>query len=386
MSANHRPLFALVAGEDSGDQLGAALIDQLRQHFPSAVFVGIGGRHMRAAGMETWWDSEELAVFGLFEVVGDLPRLWRLRRALLKRIRQAAPTVFVGIDAPDFNLGLEIQLRSGGVRTAHYVSPTVWAWRPGRVKKVARAADRVLCLFPFEPDFYSAHPMVAHYVGHPLADQIPPGADQTEARRALSIEGRPTLVALLPGSRVSEVKRLAPPMIAAARQLAGQRPGVRFIAAMANESVTRIFHSELVKTSTVAIDLIPGQPRQVIAAADVVICASGTATLETLLINRPMVVVYKIAPMTYRLIRAFKLVKSPHFSLPNILAGEALVPELLQHEVTAERLTVEVLSWLNDDQKRARLSQRFDDLHHALRCQASVRAADAICELVRTDT
>lgn len=383
---SHRPVFALVAGEASGDHLGAALISELRQRFPAATFVGIGGKQMRCAGMETWWDSEELAVFGVFEVIRHLPRLWRMRRKLFKRLRRAAPAVFVGIDAPDFNLGLEIRLRSAGIRTVHYVSPTVWAWRPGRVKKIARAADRVLCLFPFEPGFYRHHDVAACYVGHPLADQIALTSDRLAARRTLSIEEEATVIALLPGSRMSEIQRLAPPMIEAAKQLAGQLPGTRFIAAMANERINQAFGCALKRVPGTDITRVSGQSRTVIAAADVVMCASGTATLETMLTNRPMVVAYKIAASTYALIRRFKLVKTSCFSLPNILAGEVLVPELLQHEVTAERLAGEVLAWLGDHQKRTALNQRFEGLHRSLRCQASVRAADAIGEWVPKDT
>ena len=375
---SHRPVFALVAGETSGDQLGAALIKELRQRFPTATFVGVGGEQMRGAGMETWWDSEELAVFGMFEVIRHLPRLWRIRRQLFTRLRRAAPAVFIGIDAPDFNLGLEIRLHSAGIRTVHYVSPTVWAWRPGRVKKIARAADQVLCLLPFEANFYQHHDVAACYVGHPLADQIALTSDRLAARRTLSIEQEATVIALLPGSRMSEIQRLAAPMIEATRLLAAQLPGTRFIAAMANERISQAFGSELERVPATDITLVSGQPRTVIAAADVVICASGTATLETMLINRPMVVAYKIAPSTYALIRRFNLVKSACFSLPNILAGEALVPELLQHAVTAERLAEEVLTWLDDHQKRTALNQRFESLHRSLRCQASVRAADAI--------
>ena len=377
------PLFTLVAGEASGDQLGAALIIELRQRFAGARFAGIGGRQMRAAGMETWWDSEELAVFGLFEVVGHLSRLWRLRRALAAKLVSAQPAVFIGIDAPDFNLGLETQLRACGIRTVHYVSPTVWAWRPGRVKKIARAADKVLCLFPFEPGFYQDQPVTAHYVGHPMADQVPLATDTVEARQSLGIEAGGPVIALLPGSRTGEVTRLAPPMIEAASRLALLLPGVRFIAAMANDRVAEVFGSALAKQPAASITLVPGRPRTVIAAADLVVCASGTATLETMLINRPMIVVYRIAPATYYLIRSLKLVKSAFFSLPNILAGELLVPELFQQQVTPERLVDEVLSLLQDDRRREQLRQRFEDLHRSLRCQASVRAADAVSALVR---
>ena len=225
---NQAPIIALVAGEASGDQLGAALINQLREKFPQAKFAGIGGKRMQAAGMDAWWDAEQLAVFGLFEVLSHFPRLLRLRRELHRRLLALSPDVFIGIDAPDFNLGLEIKLRKKGIRTVHYVSPAVWAWRQWRVRKIRRAADLVLSLFPFEPPFFKDRGVPATYVGHPMADQILPDEDPAAARARLDLEPATTTIALLPGSRIGEVSRLAEPMIEAARVLASRRPGLQF--------------------------------------------------------------------------------------------------------------------------------------------------------------
>ena len=378
-----KPTIALVAGEASGDQLGAALIGELRKHHPAAVFVGIGGKRMQSAGMDNWWDSEELAVFGLFEVLSHFPRLYRIRRELRQRLLALKPNVFIGIDAPDFNLGLETALRRKGIRTVHYVSPTVWAWREKRVRKIARAADLVLCLFPFEPVFYQGHGVSAAYVGHPMADQISADDDPTTARQRLGLNTLGIHIALLPGSRAGEVSKLAEPMIEAARILAQQTPGIHFSAAMANSRVRTQFETTMKRLAMQNIQLVDEDPRGVIAAADVVMVASGTATLETMLINRPMVVSYRLAPSTYLVAKTLKLVRTKFFSLPNILAGEALVPELLQDDANGPRMAEEVLTWLEDASRRQALQIRFSQLHEQLRCDASVRAAKAVAELVQ---
>ena len=379
---NQAPIIALVAGEASGDQLGAALINQLREKYPQAKFAGIGGRQMQAAGMDAWWDAEQLAVFGLFEVLSHFPRLLRLRRELHRRLLALSPDVFIGIDAPDFNLGLEIKLRKMGVRTAHYVSPTVWAWRQRRVRKIGRAANLVLCLFPFEPDFFKEHGVPATYVGHPMADQILPDNDPASARARLGLDPEVTTVALLPGSRIGEVSRLAEPMIDAARVLASRRPELQFVAAMASENVRSVFRETMDRLAFTDIALVEHDPRTVIASADAVMCASGTATLETMLVNRPMVMTYRISPSSYQLAKQLGIVKLRLFALPNILAGEALVPELIQHEATGDRLAEEINRWLEDGVARAALRQKFLELHDRLRCNASERAAEAICGLL----
>ncbi len=383
------PVIALVAGEVSGDQLGAALVARLRQTWPQATFVGIAGPRMREAGVDAWWDTQELAVMGLFEVLNHLPRLLQLRRALARRLLALHPDLFIGIDAPDFNLGLEIKLRRAGIRTAHYVSPTVWAWRKKRVRKIGRAADLVLCLFPFEPAFYADHGVAAAYVGHPMADQIDPADDpasqQAEARAALGLSPAVPTFALLPGSRVSEVELLAAPMIDAALRLRERLPEAQFVAAMANERVAATFEAAMTAAGLPRIALVRDRARQVMAAADVVLCAAGTATLETMLVNRPLVMAYRLARPTYLMAKHLKLIRPQLFALPNILAGERLVPELIQDEANGDRLAEEALRWLGNPQQAAALRERFGDLHRQLRCDASGRAAAAVAGLLERD-
>jgi len=374
--------IALVAGEASGDQLGAALMDRLRKRYPDANFAGIGGKQMKAAGMDAWWDAGELSLFGLFEVLSHLPRLLRLRRELLQRLMAFSPDVFIGIDAPDFNLRLEIQLRQAGISTIQYVSPTVWAWRERRVRKIRRAADLVLCLFPFEPDFFSNHQVPATYVGHPMADQISAEPDPVPAREKLGLAPDAETVALLPGSRTGEVTRLAQPMVEAAQILASTRPGLQFVAAMANGTVRAVFQQTLDRLGFSAITLVENTPRTVIAAANVVMCASGTATLETMLVNRPMVVAYRISPATYYLAKNLHMIQTRMFALPNILAGEMLVPELIQHDANSQRIAAETLRWLDDEDARTALRDRFQAIHSRLRCDASTRAARAVAGLL----
>ena len=376
----------MVAGEASGDQLGAAFIEAMKQRFPGAVFAGIGGTRMQSAGLDTWWDSDELAVFGLFEVLGHLPRLVKLRRKLQSRLLDLNPDVFIGIDAPDFNLGLEARLKSRGIRTVHYVSPTVWAWRPKRVRKIARAADLVLCLFPFEPDFYRNHSVAATYVGHPMADQIPLVNERMAARQALQIDAPAELIALLPGSRVSEVSRLADPMIRASIRLGKLHPRARFVAALASDRTRLVFQQHLDQNPDARIEQVVGNARTVMAAADAVMCASGTATLETMLVNRPLVSGYRISPATYHLVKTFGIIKPGLFALPNILAGECLVPELIQHDASAEKFAREINRWLLDSAARQQLSDRFEALHRELQCDASQRAADAVSQLLKSAT
>lgn len=381
-----QPTIALVAGETSGDQLGAALVEKLKQQYPAARFVGIGGAQMRQAGMETWWDCGELAVFGLFEVLSHFPRLFSIRSELKRRLLDLRPDVFIGIDAPDFNLGLEIQLKVRGIKTVHYVSPTVWAWRPGRVKKIARAADRVLCLFPFEPGFYKDHGVDAVYVGHPMADQISGRPDASTARRDLGLDEVSPVLALLPGSRMSEVGRLSVPMLEAAHILRRSIPGLQIVTAMANERVKAAFMDCLSQSAATDVSMVQGRPRTVIAAADVVLCASGTATLETLLVNRPMVMAYKLAPATYYTAKHLRLIKRQFFSLPNILAKEALVPELIQDEVDGPALAMAAQNWFTDPGAVSRLQHRFDQIHQQLRCDASSRAAIAVADLLPSNS
>lgn len=377
-------VISLVAGETSGDQLGAALIRAIRQQSPEAQFAGIGGPLMKAEGMDCWWDTSELSVMGLFEVLSHLPRLVRLRRQLITRLVDSKPDVFVGIDAPDFNIGIQKRLRKNGIKVIQYVSPTVWAWRSGRVKTIARATERVMCLFPFEPDYYRTQQVKADYTGHPMADEIPMKVEAGPARAALDVAANGRVVALLPGSRMSEVEKLTLPMLEAAAALTARYPGICFLAPAASATIKHHITSAVAAFPTVDCRVFEGRSRDVIAASDVVICASGTASLEVMLINRPMVVCYRLAAMTHWLARTFKLVKSRFFSLPNILSSRALVPELLQEQVSGNRLMEEVSGWLDHPDRCAQLERQFADLHKLLRKDAARTAARVVLEHVES--
>jgi len=373
---------ALVAGEHSGDALGAALIGALRARQPALECFGVAGPKMVAAGCEAWADSEQLAVMGLAEVVAHLPRLLRLRAALRRRLRAARPDVFIGIDAPEFNLRLAAQLRARGIRTVQYVSPQIWAWRQGRVQGIARACDLVLCLLPFETEFYTRHGVHAVFVGHPLADQIPLAVDREAARRELGLSAAP-LIALLPGSRLGEVTRLAAPFAAAAAFLHARRPGWQFVAPMASVPVRAAFVKETAQVPELpAIHLLDGQAQRALAACDAAIVASGTATLETLLSGRPMVVAYRVSLLTAFALRTLGLVKVRYFSQPNLLTSRPLVPELFQEQVSGATLGEALLKELEDSDHVRELTTEFAAVHRALRRDGAARAAEAVLNLV----
>ena len=372
--------FALCAGETSGDQLGAGLIDALRERFPDAQFAGIGGDAMRSAGMDTWFDASELAVMGLAEVLAQLPRLLRLRIQFRQRVLDWKPDVYIGIDAPDFNLGVERWLKQRGVRTVHDVSPSIWAWRQGRAAKIGQSADRVLCLFPMEPPIYAKHGVAADFIGHPLADAIPLQPDREAARTALGESADTPLLALLPGSRLGAIRRMLPDFAEAARRLVAGIPGLRVLVPAANAQCRAAIDAIL--GAAPAFRVIDGQAQQAMIASDCVLLASGTAALEAMLCKRPMVVGHRIAPLTYRIVKMFGLLKSRHVSLPNVLAGETLVPELLQHDCTPATLHAALLHWFRDADAVAALQPRFLAIHQSLRRDASQRAADAIAELL----
>jgi lipid-A-disaccharide synthase len=374
--------IALVAGEASGDLLAASLIKALKVRLPDIQCYGIAGPKMQEAGVEAWHDSEELSVFGLFEVLGHLRRLLRLRKKFIQRLLADPPDIFIGIDAPEFNLGLEKQLKAAGIKTVHYVSPSVWAWRQGRVKKIYRSVDRMLTLFPFEPAFYAAHGVDARYVGHPMADEIERCPDAKQARLQLGLDPEITTIALLPGSRSSEVSRLSDSFLQAAEVLSSRYDAIQFVTTQATETTRTHFVQKLSTYSDLDVVVSTASARLVLAACDVAIVASGTIALEALLVNRPMVVAYRVAIPTYILGRVFKLLKSEHFSLPNILAGERLVPELLQHEVTPSTLADTVSHWLNSPAESAALRIRFSAIHDQLQQDASNQAADAILDLI----
>jgi lipid-A-disaccharide synthase len=379
--------IAIVAGEASGDLLGAGLVEALRARFPDAEFAGIGGDGMRAAGFDAWYDAGELAVMGLAEVLRHLPRLLRLRARLRRRLLEWTPDVFVGIDAPDFNLGVERWLKDRGVATVHYVSPSVWAWREGRAAKIGRSADRVLCLFPMEPAIYARHGVDAHFVGHPLADEMPLEPDRAAARHAIGLPPDAPVLALLPGSRTGEIERLAGDFLGAAARVLTEVPGLRIVAPMAGARARAAFDAVLAahparEALRDALTVVDGGARQVMVASDVVLLASGTATLEAMLAKRPMVVGYRVAATTYRLVKGLGMLKVSRYSLPNILAGEDLVPELMQADCTPEKLAAAVLDWFRDPAAAQALAPRFMNLHLDLRRDASAQAADAIAGIV----
>jgi lipid-A-disaccharide synthase len=375
--------IGFVAGEHSGDTLGAALITALKERVPGVRCFGVAGPKMIAAGCEAWAGAEELAVMGLAEVLRHLPRLLRLRRSLLGRFTAARPDVFVGIDSPEFNLPLARALKQRGVRTVQYVSPQVWAWRQGRVRTIGAACDLVLCLLPFETDFYARHGVAAEFVGHPLADQIPLAVDRAAARRALALEADAPYVALLPGSRIGEVSRLAAPFAAAAAHIGARRPGYRFIAPMASAAVRAQFLAAIAHVPNVPeIRILDGQAQQALAAADGVLVTSGTATLETLLSGRPMVVAYRVSPVTAFLLRSVGVVKVPYFSQPNLLAGRRLVPEFLQEAVQGAALGEALLGELENPAHVRELQAEFSRIHELLRRGGAGLAASAILRIV----
>jgi lipid-A-disaccharide synthase len=371
----------IVAGEHSGDQLGAALIEALRERVPGVRCFGVAGPKMIAAGCEAWARSEELAVMGLTEVLRHLPRLLRLRGELWRRFSLARPDVFVGIDAPEFNLPLARRLKRAGIRTVQYVSPQVWAWRQGRVRTIGASCDLVLCLLPFETEFYRLHGVPAVFVGHPLADQIPLAVDHEEARRALGLDPLTPVIALLPGSRMGEVSRLAAPFAAAAARIAARRPGWQFVAPMASTAVRDEFVRQMAQVPDVpVIRVLDGEAQRALAAAEGVIVASGTAALETLLTGRPMVVAYRWSAATAFLLRTLKLVKVRYFSQPNLLAGRRLVPEFLQEQVQGAALGDALLEELEDPNHVRELLDEFTAVHRSLRRGGAALAAEAILE------
>lgn len=373
--------LALVAGEASGDNLGGALLQALRAREPLVRAFGVAGPRMIEAGCEAWVPSEELAVMGLAEILKHLPRLLRLRRDLVTRLLNERPEVFIGIDSPEFNLRVAAQLKAHGVPTVQYVSPQVWAWRQGRVRTIGRAVDLVLCVLPFESSFYGAHDVRAVFVGHPLADRIPLVSPPGPARAALGLDARAPIIAVLPGSRRGEVARLGGPFAATMAWLHARRPDLRFVAPMANAAARAGFEASLAAYAPEApVQLIDGQAQEALAAADAVLVASGTATLETALVKRPMVVAYRVAPLTAWLLREMKLMKAEFFSQPNLLAGRQIVPEYVQADVRPDVLGPALLEQL-ERPDRAELVATFTGIHEALRRDASARAADAILEL-----
>lgn len=368
---------ALVAGEASGDILGAGLMQAMRNHCPQVEFIGVGGPLMEAQGLQSYFPMERLAIMGLVEVLGRLPELLSRRKRLIATLKQQQPDVFIGIDAPDFNLTIELQLREAGIKTVHYVSPSVWAWRQKRVLKIRQGCDLMLTLLPFEAQFYQEHQVPVLFVGHPLADSVAMHNDPLPAREQLGLPADAQVVALLPGSRGGEVAKLGALFVDTARYLLAEKPLLRFIIPAANQARREQLAAILAEAPNLPIDILDGQSQTALQACDAVLIASGTATLEAMLFKKPMVVAYKLAPLSHWLLK--KMVKSPYISLPNLLAAEMLVPEFIQDAATPEALGEAVLIQLRDGSKQ---SARFAELHQSLRCDASQRAAQGVLQLL----
>lgn len=370
------PRFAMVAGEASGDLLAGLLLGGMKQRWPNLRAVGIGGPKMAEHGFEAWWPHDKLAVRGYVEVLKHYREIAGIRNQLAERLLRDPPDVFIGVDAPDFNLDLEARLKARGVKVVHFVSPSIWAWRGQRAQKMKAAVDHVLCLFPFEPALYQQHGVAATYVGHPLADAIPLEVPRAASRAALGLADSDTVVALLPGSRRSEIEYIAPRMLAAAGQMQLQRSGLRFVLPVAPGLRSLLEPLKRKFGGGVAIDLLDGRSYEALAACDVTLVASGTATLEAALFKRPMVITYNMQWLSWQMMK--RMAYQPWVGLPNILLGEFAVPELLQQEATPQKLAQATLAWLDDPARCATISHRLDALHRQLRCHTAQVATDAI--------
>jgi lipid-A-disaccharide synthase len=370
------PRFAMVAGEASGDVLAGLLLEGLRARWPALVAEGIGGPRMAEQGFAAWWPHDKLAVRGYVEVLGHFREIVGIRNQLTERLMKDKPDAFIGVDAPDFNLDLEVKLRAAGVKTVHFVSPSIWAWRGKRVEKIKKAADLVLCIFPFEPEIYAKHGVEAVYVGHPIASQIPIEPPRAAARAALKVGDDETLIAVLPGSRRSEIQYIAPRLFGAAREIARARPGTRFVVPVVTglrhviEPIRRQYAPE------VAIELIDGRAHDALAACDVALVASGTATLEAALFKKPLVVVYAMHAISWQMGK--RMHYQPWVSLPNILLRDFAVPELLQRDASPEKIAAAAFKWLDDPAACEALRIRFEAVHRELRRDTARLATDAI--------
>ena len=372
--------IGMVAGEPSGDVLAAGMVAELKRQYPDAVIEGIGGPNMINAGFHSLFDMETLSVMGLVEVLSHLPAILKVKKQLLAHFEQNPPDIFVGIDAPDFNLRVEKALKARGIKTMHYVSPTVWAWREKRIHKIAKAANRVLGLFPFEQQVYDKYNVPYTFVGHTMADAIAIVPDQRASRDALGIDGNASVLAVLPGSRRGEVDTLLPVFLETIEAIHAKRSDIQFLIPAANEHRFAQIKAILLEADNaeerLPIQVTQGTSRDAMIASDVILLASGTATLEAMLCKRPMVAAYKLSPLTYKIMQ--RLYKAPFFTLPNLLADEAIIPELLQEEVNAENMSNQLLNFFESD--NSALISRFTDLHHTLKCNADKTAAKAVVE------
>ena len=373
--------IALVAGEPSGDYLGGGLIRALSARYPDATFEGIGGAHMTAAGLQTYHPLDALSVMGLVEVLGHLPRLLSIRHDLRQRWSSNPPDVFIGVDAPDFNLALARSLRARGVPTLQYVSPTVWAWRGGRIRLIRQAVDRMLCIYPFEDEYFAGAGVDSRFVGHPLADEIDLETDHVAARNELGLDAGNTVIALLPGSRRSEIQRLLPVFLQVAARLNALHPQSRFIIPAATPALQSVIEEGIAgQARGLPLEVLAGQARQALAAADAGLIASGTATLEAMLLKCPSVMAYRVNALTAMLAR--RSLQIPYFAMPNLMAGEMLMPEFVQDQANAQTITPALLSLLEAPRKRRAIAERFAELHAELRCNASERAAEGVSALL----
>lgn len=375
------PTFAIVVGEHSGDTLGAGLIQELKTQYPHAKFIGIGGAKMQKLGFNSLYSMDELAVMGIVEVLGRLRRLLHVRKSLVEYFTENKPDVFIGIDAPDFNIGLELRLKKQDIKTIHYVSPSVWAWREKRVFKIEKATHMVLSLLPFEKAFYDKHNIPCTFVGHPLADDIPMVSDKHQARKELNLPLESKILALMPGSRSGELSRLLAPFFQSAQELHQDDAELIFIAPMVSEK--RAVQFKKIKEELapeLKIEIVVDKTQTVMAASDCLLTASGTVTLEAALIKRPMVICYRFNMLTHLLAKC--LVKLEWFSLPNLLVNKTLVPELLQDEVCPEKIVPLVKARLYEDQTQ--LNESYLSIHQQLKCDASKQAAKAVIDLLTT--
>ncbi len=371
--------LGMVAGEASGDLLAGLLMGGMKARWPDLQTVGIGGPRMAEHGLQAWWPHEKLAVRGYVEVLKHYREISGIREQLAARLLADPPRAFIGVDAPDFNLGLEARLKAGGIRTVHFVCPSIWAWRGSRVKKIVRSADRVLCLFPFEPELLQAHGVAATYVGHPLADAIPMEPPRAAARRALGLAEDDGVVAVLPGSRRSEIAYIAPVLLQAAAELARRRPSLRFVLP-AVPAVRAVLDPLLAAQPVPSLRVLDGQSHAALAACDATLIASGTATLEAALFKRPMVIAYRMHGLTWALMK--RMAYQPWVGLPNILCRDFVVPELIQERCTPSALADATLTWLDDAPGRERLVLRFTELHHLLRRDTARLATDALAQTI----
>jgi lipid-A-disaccharide synthase len=372
--------FAMVAGEASGDLLAALLLDGLRRRWPGVRAAGIGGPQMTRRGFEAWWPQEKLAVSGYIEVLRHYRELVGIREKLRQRLLGQPPDVFIGVDAPDFNLDLEAALKARGIRTVHFVCPSIWAWRPGRAARIKASADHVLCVFPFEPELLARHGIESTYVGHPLASLIPMDPDKAAARHALGIEPDTEVLAILPGSRASEVHRLARRVFGAAALVLRKRPAMKLVVPALSARRPAIEQAALAAGVAERLQIVDGRSHAVLAACDLALVASGTATLEAALFKRPMVIAYAVNWLSYRLMKPRQL--QPWIGLPNILCGEFVVPELVQHDANPETIARALLDWLEAPARMAAVNEKFTALHALLRRDTATLATDAIEKVI----